>query len=325
MNGISKFMRNFLRDISKNQKNIKRILIVSICFLAVLWVYIYKTTYYVIVRFNELGAVSKNMAVYYNGFKVGKIVKIDPDDDFQHTLVKVNLISKNLKLPQNTTVEAKSFPSGEIYLQFVYPENPSLRPIRRGEILEGKAPYSLEQFMLAQDISGISDVVSIHVIKAIDAMEIANLEMKMFFEDTSGFIRENRESLNVSMKNTAAMTESLASMAENLNQASEKMNKALDTQVVKDSTLNVKDSTANIKDSTSNMKDATQSIKETTDSINKATKDLDKTMKKIDDTMSQVNCAAENINCITGGLNSTLSKRFGGMRVIFGTPVKPRN
>ena len=69
-----------------------------------------------IVRFDELGPVSKNMSVYYNGFKVAKIVKIDPDKDFKHTLVRVNFLTGSLKLPRNTTVQLKSFPNGELYL-----------------------------------------------------------------------------------------------------------------------------------------------------------------------------------------------------------------
>ena len=310
-------MRNFLKDILGINKDIKKILMLSIFFLVIAGVYFYNNSYYVVVRFDELGPVSKNMPVFYNGFKVGKIVQIEPDDDFKHTLVRVNLITKNLKLPQNTTVQLKSFPSGELYLQFIYPQAPSLKTMRRGELLEGISPYSLEEFMLGQNISGVTDMVSIHVIKALDATAIANLEMKLFFQNTSQIIQDNRKSIKASINNTNAMTKSLAESAEILHQASKKINKAIDTQVLRDSTLNVRDSTSNIKNST-------QNIKEATDNISKATKDIDKTIKKIDDTISQANSTAANLNCITGGLNETLSKKFGGMRIIFGTPVKPK-
>ena len=73
------------------------------------------------------------------------------------------------------------------------------------------------------------------------------------------------------------------------------------------------------------LKDTTSNIKNTTENLSEATKDIDKTMKKIDDTISQVNIAAQNLNSITSGVNETLSKRFGGMRIIFGTPIKPQN
>lgn len=311
-------MKKFLENILKMKKELNNMSILLVCVLAIIALYIYNSTYYVVVRFNELGPITKNMAIYYNGFKVGKIVSIEPDNDFKHTLVRVNLIWNNLKLPQNTTVQLKSFPSGELFLQFIYPENPSLKTIKRGDMIEGISPYSLEQFMLGQNISGVTDVVSIHVIKALNAMEVANMEMQNFFKITSTLMQQNKKGMDTSVNNTVIMTKNLAEMAENLNQTSKKLNNSLDEK-------KFQDSSSNFKDSTSNIKESTQNIKEITENINRATKDIDKTMKKVDDTVSQVNSAAENLNCITGGLHETLGKRGGGMRILFGTPVKPKN
>jgi ABC-type transporter Mla subunit MlaD len=290
---------------------IKKILTIFIILLTITVVYIYNSKNYFIIRFDELGPLTKSMAVYYNGFKIGKIVRIEPDNDFKHTLVKVNILQKNINLPQNTTVRLQSFLNGEIYLEFVYPDSPSFKPLKRGDLIEGKAPYSLEQFMLGQNISGVTDVVSIHVIKALNATEVANMEMTAFFHNTSKLIDENRKGITASVNNTEAMTKSLSQMAENLNQTSQnlnqtskKLNNALDEKTLKDTTLNIKDTTAN---------------------ISEATKDIDKTIKKIDDTVSNAKASAESLNSMTSGLNETLGKRFAGMRIIFGTPVKPKN
>lgn len=298
-------MKKFSENTLKKKERIIPLLVIFIIiiFLIIVGVYFYNATYYVIVRFNELGALIPNMPAYYNGFKVGKIVSIEPDKDFKHTLVKVNLFHKNINLPQNATVEVENFPSGELYLQFIYPKSPSLKTIKRGDMLEGLAPYSLEQFMLGQSISGVTDIVSLYIIRALKATEIANQEMKAFFQNTSKLIQENKEGIRASVNNTASMTKSLSQMAENLNQASKKINNSLDEKILKDTTSNIKD---------------------TTDNISKATKNIDKTMKKVDDTISQANAAAGNLNAITIGLNETLGKRFAGMRIIFGTPVKPK-
>ena len=309
--GKQSFMARILDNISSLIKNSKKIVIITIIFLIIVLVYIYNANYYVVIRFNELGPVTKNMSVYYNGFKVGKIISIEPDKDFSHTLVKVNLTQTNLKLPQNTTVQMKNFPNGELYLEFIYPSSPSLIMMSKGDMLEGISPYSLEEFMLGQNVSGVTDLVSIHVIKALNAMQVANMEMENFFKMTTILMQENQKGVNTSVNNVSAMTKSLAEMAENLNQASKKINNSLDEKSLKDSTSNIKDSTSN--------------IKTTTDNISEATKDIDKTMKKLDDTMTQVNAAAKNLNCMTSGLNKTLSKRGGGMRVMFGTPVKSKS
>lgn len=294
--------------LAKIKIEIKTLVLMTLALLLLVWAYMYYTAFYVVIRFNELGPLTKNMTAYYNGFKIGKITNIGPDSDFKHTLVKVNFTSKEVNLPRNTTVYVERFPNGELYLQFIYPQSPSLATLKSGDILEGIAPYSLEQFMLGQNISGVTDVVSLHVIQALQATEIANQEMKAFFENTSKMITENRKGIKASVDNTKAMTQSLAQTAENLNQASRKINNALNESVLKESTLNFKDSTSN--------------IKETTASISKATKDIGKTMQKVDEAVSQVNATAENLNAMTSGLHQTLSKRFGGMRIMFGKPIQ---
>lgn len=297
-------MKNSSGKLLDVQIELRKLLIILVIFLVLAGIFIYNATFYVIIRFDELGHLTKNMNAYYNGFKIGKIVSIEPDNDFKHTLAKVNLNRKNINLPQNTTVQVKSFPNGEIYLEFVYPSSPSFKMIKRGEILEGIAKYNLEEFMLGQNISGISDLVSLHVIRALDATEIANNEIKMFFQNTSKLVQKNDQEISASVKNTAAMTKSLAQMAENLNQASKKINNALSEKDLKNTTSNIKDTTVNLA---------------------KASKDINQTIKNVDDTVAKVNDAAQNLRFATCELNKTLSKRFAGVRIMFGTPIKQKN
>ena len=289
-----------MENFSKKKKELI-ILTALVIFIILSGLYIYNATYYITVRFNELGALTKNMAVYYNGFKVGKIVHIGPDKDFKRTLARINLTRKDTNLPQNATVKVQSFPNGELYLMFVYPQSPSLKILKRGDVIEGIAKYSLEEFMLGQSISGVSDLVSLHVIKALNAMDIANKEMEGFFRNSSKILQENNKGIKKTIDNTAAMMQNFAQMAENLKQASKKINDALDETELKDTTSNIKDAAVNIA---------------------KATEDIDKTMQKIDDTIYQANATAENLNAISNGLKETLSQKFAGMRIIFGTPVK---
>lgn len=295
---------------------IPKFAIFLITILISLAVFFYYTGNYVIVRFNEIGPVTKNMTVYYNGFKVGRVVDIEPDRDYKHTMVKISLSQRKMNLPKNTIVVLQQFPNGLMYLEFIYPSNPSIETIATGDVLQGITQDSLELFMKGQAYSGASDIVSEHVIKALNATDVANQKMMLFFETTTSVLEENRKSINDSMNNTAAMTKSLAEMAENLNQTSKKLNDSIDEKNLKDSTLNIKETTESIKNTAEN-------IESTTASINKATQNIDETMKKIDETISNANATAANLNEMTSGLNKTLSKRFGGMRVILGTPIKP--
>ena len=296
----------------------KKIMIALTFLLIMTVVYFYNTTSYVVIRFNELGALTKNMSAYYNGFKIGKIISIQPDNDFKHTLVKVILIYKNLKLPQNTTVKVENFPNGELYLQFVYPQSPSLKLIKRGDVLEGTAPYSLEGFMLGQNISGVTDIVSLHVIRALQATEISNQEMQAFFKHTSKLIDGNSASIKRSVNNAETMTKNLSQMAQNLNRTSKKLDNSINEN-------DLRTTTTNIKKSSSNVEEATSKLAETTYNIAKATENIDQTIKKVDETISQASSIASNLNSLSGGLNQTLSQRFAGMRMIFGTPIKQKN
>lgn len=291
------------QDIQNVKKSAKNFLVVLLFSIIGLGLYIYNSRYYIIIRFNELGPLSKNMAVYYSGFRVGRVARIYPDKDFKHILVKVILNTMNLNLPQNTIVTVERFPSGELYLQFVYPQSPSLNQIRRGDMLEGITPYSLEQFMLSQNMTGMTDVVSEHIIKALNAADAANQEINIFFKTTTKVVQANSEGIGESVNNIVAMTRSFAQMAENLNQVSKKMNGAVDEKTIKDSILN---------------------IKSTTDSIANATKNMGQTMQTVDDTISQLNTMAKNLNTMSNGLNTTLSKRFGYMRMMFGKPIKSK-
>jgi ABC-type transporter Mla subunit MlaD len=299
-------MFKLFAQIAKN----KKILTILIVFLIILGIYLYNKSDYVIIRFDELGPLSKNMSAYYNGFRIGKIIHIGPDKDFKHTIVKVILSHKNMNLPNNTTARVEKFPTGELYLQFIYPQSPSLKTIKRGDILEGMAPYSLEQFMMGQNISGITDVVSAYAVKALNATVLANHEIKSFFHTSSTLVQDNMNEISAVITNTKIMMQNFAQMAENLNQISAKLNNSIDETSLKNTTDNIKNTTDNIKNTSGN--------------ILNATKDIDKTVKKIDDTITQANAVAQNLNYITSGLNETLSKRFGGMRVMFGKPVKKK-
>lgn len=294
-------MKAFFENISKLDKGTKKFLIWLIIILCAIAIYIHQANDYVIIRFDELGFVAKNMSAYYNGFKIGKIISVEPDTDFKHVLAKLRFIHKEINLPQNTTVRVQSFPNGELYLEFIYPQSPSLKPITRGTVLEGIARYNVEEFMQGQNISGMTDIVSIHVVRTLRATEIANHEIKMFFQNASSMVNENRRGVKASVNNTEKMTANLAKTAANLNDLSEKLDNAIDENALKQTTSN---------------------IKVTTDNVVQLTQDLDKTVNNINATVDEIHTAAQHLNAVTSGLNTSLSKKFGGMRVLFGTPTK---
>lgn len=288
-------MNKLSEIILKHAKAIFNLLIIVGVLLGLYWVYQTFYEYYVFVRFKELGPLTKNMAAYYKGFVIGKVTNIGPDDDYKASIVKVVINNENTRLPSNTFVVVQKFPDGQNYLEFIYPDKPALRLMQKGDVLEGIANYSLEQFMHGQTRWGVTDVVSEYTLKALDSADETNREIRMFFKEASEILRENRQSIKQTAQNTEKMTESLAKAAENLNKTSQ------------------------------NFIEISQNIKTTTTDINNSTKGMDKTTNKISSILSQIQATATNLNKITAGLLQVLSKRFAGMRIMFGKPLSDDN
>ena len=70
-----------------------------------------------------------------------------------------------------------------------------------------------------------------------------------------------------------------------------------------------------IDESVKNVQTLTSSLNGTTQSINTA-------MPRIDTTLYETQSLVSNANAITCGIRQTLSKRFGGLRILFGKTVK---
>lgn len=292
-------MNKLFEIISTHIKAIFNLLFLSLVALGLFWVYQTFFGYYVLIRFKELGPLTKNMTAYYKGFVIGKSTSVGPDEDYKASIVKVVLKHENTMLPSNTFVIVGQFPNGQNYLEFIYPDKPTLRLMGKGDVLEGITSYSLEQFMHGQTRSGTTDLVSENVIKTLNTTDETNREIQNFFATASEVLQENRQNIKQTTQNTAKMTASLAQSAKN--------------------TVSM---TASLAQSAKTLNEATENIKTTTADINKATKDTDKTTNKIHSTMSEFHAAAANINKITAGMLRVLNKKFAGMRILFGRPIQ---
>ena len=91
-------MKEFLTSqISQKTSRIALLIFVILCIL--MCVYRVKTYTYITVEFNDARPVRNKIPVYYKGYRIGKVQKIKPNDNFQTTLVTIVLYPKNL-LPQ---------------------------------------------------------------------------------------------------------------------------------------------------------------------------------------------------------------------------------
>lgn len=271
--------------------------------------------YFVMVKFVELGPLYNSMPVYYKGYKIGKTKNIKPSEDYKYTLVRIILYPKKLGLPENISAKVKKLESGKDYIELIYPKEPSSNNLRNGSIIEGKTSMDIQSFMSAQADSGALTSMSDNLSKTLTSAEKTSNEIKAFFADTRVILKDNRQNLRATTENTAETMENLALMSGSLADLTSKINNSIPEDKIKNTISNIDKSSTNIKEST-------ESLKSILISIDIATKNLDKTIAKIDSTIDEANKIAINIKKMTAGFCDVLGKRFAGMRIIFGKPMK---
>lgn len=106
-------MNKFLEIFTKNKNLIYRVLFICIITTGIYFIYQMLFGNYVLVRFKDLGPLTKNMPVYYKGFVIGKTTHVGPDEDYKASIVKVKLNNEYKKLPKNTFVIVQNFPTGQ--------------------------------------------------------------------------------------------------------------------------------------------------------------------------------------------------------------------
>ena len=58
-------------------------------------------------EFKNLRPFHDRAPIYYNGFKIGKVVKVRPNDDYTSTILTLELHPNKLRLPINIVANLK--------------------------------------------------------------------------------------------------------------------------------------------------------------------------------------------------------------------------
>ena len=69
--------------------------------------YNYKTNTYVTAEFKNLRPFHDRAPVYYNGFKIGSVVKVRPNKTYTSTIVTMKLHPQDIHLPVNISANLK--------------------------------------------------------------------------------------------------------------------------------------------------------------------------------------------------------------------------
>ena len=290
------------------QKKVLSVILTLIVLSAIYVAFKMLTNIYITIQFDELAPFEANMPVYYKGFRVGRTRSIKPDKDFKHTLVKVVLDYKDLKLPKNTTALVKKIDKGEKegrfdYIELEYPDSPSIYYLKTGSYIEGKTSLDWSALIAQQADKGTLDDISDGIDELLGSLKDTSDSLNTIFITLNDILAENRPNILNASNNLSKTTN-------NLQEVSLRMNNSLSQERLDNTTTGFEGSSTNVNEVTRNLKEVSEN--------------LNQMMPYIDATIVDVNTTMCNVTQISHGILETLQKRLGLMRLLMGQPVKKK-
>ena len=303
-------MKEFLTSpITKTTSRAALLIFILLC--TIMCIYRFHTYTYLTVVFNDARPVRNKIPVYYKGYRIGKVEKIKPSDDFKSTMVTIVLYPKNLRLPTNTTalLTREKRERREIdFINLIYPEEPSELPLRSGDRINGFTTVDIESYFSSKALSGDLDKITNNINELLESLDATSKALTVLMNALTDTVNENRPSIKI-------MTGNLARMSDSLRLFAFKLNSSINQQQLQNTFTNFDKTSSNAVITTDNLDGITKNINIFTNDLNKNSPDIAKTISNA----QVITC---NIAQITSGLRTTLSQNFGGLRLIFGKPVK---
>lgn len=271
-------------------------------FLAVFLFYLFYIlgTTKITIHFEDLEPLKQHLPVYYNGFKIGHTTSVYPSKDYKSTMIDIRVVLKNLILPANTSAILRRKDKKD-YIELEYPDTPYIERLRHKDIIEGHLGVNFEHFLQDQAESGgfdqIKDNVNNTIISAgqtFDALtEMINVTTAIL-EDVRPTIKDTVDNVNITSKNLA--------------DSSLEVKKTIQKGYLDKSLYNLELTSDNLVLTTKNTTGFTEGL-------NKQSNIL------INCLLKNLNTVVCNINKIIVGIGNTLSKKLGGLRLIFGKTI----
>lgn len=254
--------------------------------------YLIRVSHYTHIKaeFTELTPFSSNMPVYFKGFKIGKVTKIEPKDDFTATQMSITLFPENVTFPKNIYVRVKDYKDNLMYAEIELPELASEKSLKDGDIVKGKTNISFESIVQQNAENGSIDLI-------IATLGEIMVNVNNTVKEAQGLLKDVRVTFKNNENYISVATRNLSEATGNLSRTSVKISSTIDQKTLDRTMKNLEETSANVKNITRNIDCATRNLS---------------------DTMEHVNGISENVDGITNSVNCTMKNRFGVFRLIFG-------
>lgn len=284
------------------------IIIASAAIIAAIWYGIYRlNNLHVTAVFDELEPFPKNINVYYKGFKLGRTTKVYPSKDFTQTHVDMVLHMDDFSLPDNTEAKVKSKNKRD-YIELIYPDTPSVTYLKNRAKIKGEKGVNFASFFQEQADSGSLDDLTDNLSKTVESAGETMDALTDLFHTANDILTDLRPALKEAGDNMVLTTRNLTVASDNLANISIGLNRSAKPKILDNTFSNIELITKNLEKTTSN----TVLLTRRADS---------ETVALLNCLIHNTNKVVLNINDIIKGFKVTLSKRFAGMRLIFGKPL----
>ena len=258
--------------------------------------------------FTELEPFPRNINVYYKGFRLGRTTKVYPSKDFTQTYVDMRLHMDDFSLPDNITAKVKTKNKRD-YIELIYPDMPSVTYLKNKSKIKGEKGVSFASYFQEQADSGNLDDLTDNLSDTVEAAGQTMEALTDLFHTANDILVDLRPSLKESGENLVLTTRNLTVTTDNLADVSIGLNRSAKPKILDNTFSNIELITRNLELTTSN----TALLTKRADS---------ETVALLNCLIKNTNKVVLNINDIIKGFKATLSKRFAGMRLIFGKPLE---
>ncbi len=263
------------------------------------------TSVNITVKFKEMRPLPRHVEVLYKGIKIGHVVSAKHTDDFEHTLVKLELRPKHLALPNNMRAELrieKRKDRDYDYIELFKPDDPH-GSLCEGCVISGESMVDANSYFANQSRDTLEGMKE-NLYQASASLNDTLKALDELFGILYTTVDENRKNINT-------VTNNLSRTTTNINSLTDKINKSVKEEEINQSLNDIQESLDNIKKATDSLTGVVDNISEPANSLSNA----------LPSTIDRTECIIKNVEDITCGVASTLKKPFGGIRLIFGKTI----
>ena len=253
--------------------------------------------------FEELEPFPRNLNVYYKGFKLGRSVRVRPSKDFTNTRVDMILNAKGISLPDNITAKVKRKDKKD-YIE-----------LKNHSVIQGKKSFDISGYIDEQAEGGGLDEIKDNLNDTVESAGDTLDALTELIGTANDILKDLRPSLKITGENLAVMSQNLSDVTGELSRSAKP--KRLDNTFA-----NIEQTTKNIERATKNLENASLNVSNITKHADSQTISLvDCVIQNTNAVIENVNVVVSNVNDIVKGFKATLSKRFAGMKIMFGKPI----